>query len=380
MTTHGVKALQQELEPYWDPEYRYSLPPAFYTDAGWLDFEIETLLKREWLCLGRVDEVRNPGDYFTIDVLGEPILVVRGDDGRLRVLANICRHRNMPVAEGRGNCKRFVCPYHAWSYRNDGQLLRAPYLEQQVDPADCALPELKSEVWQGFLFMNPDGQAAPLAPRLSGLDDILKNFHGEEMRHVFVTEETWEANWKCLLENFMEGYHLSRVHPQTLGGRTPTQLCEKLPGGETYTGYRAHYPEGAPLRGKCHADLTDLEKSCSTLFSVFPAMVASQASDVLVYLLLQPEGADRVRIRWGMALYDSDMPAAEIRSRIELWQAINAEDRNKLARLQTALHSRHAVSGPLAPDDFEGTLRDFYGFLVKRLGPRQKPGTSPAKE
>ncbi len=149
MTTHGVKALQQELEPYWDPEYRYSLPPAFYTDAGWLDFEIETLLKREWLCLGRVDEVRNPGDYFTIDVLDEPILVVRGDDGRLRVLANICRHRNMPVAEGRGNCKRFVCPYHAWSYRNDGQLLRAPYLEQQVDPADCALPELKSEVWQG---------------------------------------------------------------------------------------------------------------------------------------------------------------------------------------------------------------------------------------
>lgn len=214
----------------------------------------------------------------------------------------------------------------------------------------------------------PDtGDAPPLAPRLTGLDAILKNFHTDEMHHVFVTEEIWDANWKCLLENFMEGYHLSRVHPQTLGGRTPTRLCEKFESGEGYTGYRANYPHTAPFRGNCHPDLTEKEKSCSTLFSIYPAMVASQSSDVLAYMSLQPAGVDQVRIRWGLSVYDKDMPAAEIQSRVELWQAINAEDQIKLAKVQHALHSKSAVSGPLAPDDFEGTIRDIYGYLAKRL-------------
>lgn len=367
MATNRVNAIRRLLTRYRDPGHRYSLPPECYTDPAWLEYETETLLRREWLCVGRVDELRVPGDYFTFDLLDDPLLVVRGDDGKLRALANVCRHRNMPVAEGRGNTRTFVCPYHAWSYRNDGQLLRAPYMGELPDLGHCGLPELKTEIWQGFLFVNPDGRAAPLAPRLSGLDDAVANYHGDSMYHAFVAEETWPANWKCLLENFMEGYHLSRVHPQTLGGRTPTGLCEKFPGGEGYTGYRARYPDGAPFRGKCHPDLTPLEKSCSTLFSIFPALVASQASDVLVYLTMQPDGVDQVRIRWGMALYDPDLQEAEIRSRIELWQAINAEDRVKLAGVRSGLRSRHAVSGALALDDYEGTLCDINRYLATRL-------------
>ena len=368
MATGVVNDLLAALTAYSDPAYRYSLPPAFYTSADWLDYETENLLGMEWLCLGRVDEIPEPGDYFTPDVLGEPLLAVRGEDRQVRVLSNVCRHRNMQLAEGQGNSKRFVCPYHAWTYQADGQLLRAPFMEGAVDKSRCRLPELKSEIWQGFLFVNLDGNAEPLAPRLGGLDGILANYHSDEMHHVFVTEETWDANWKCLLENFMEGYHLSRVHPQTLGGRTPTKLCGKFPGGRGYTGYRAHYPEQAPLRGKCHPELTELEKGCSTLFSVFPALVASQASDVLVYMSLQPAGVDQVRIRWGMSVYDADMPEEEIRSRVELWQAINAEDQAKLAKVQRSLRSRAAVSGALAPDDYEGTIRDFYGYLVRRMG------------
>lgn len=372
-----IARMRETLRQHADSGVPRSLPPAFYTTERFLACETQQLLRKEWLCLGRVDEVSDPGDYFTVEMLGEPLLVVRGDDARLRVLSNVCRHRSMLVAQGRSRisgapARSFVCPYHAWTYGRDGSLLGAPLMDTQpgFDKESCALPELRSEIWQGFLYVNLDGNAQALAPRLAGLDDILGNYHTDEMRNVFVAEETWDTNWKCLVENFMEGYHLSRVHPQTLGGRTPTRLCEKFPGADAYTGYRSHYPSSAPDRGKCHPDLSERERRCSTIFSVFPCHVASQASDILAYMCLQPAAVDRVRIRWGVSLYDADLPEAEVRQRIALWQAINAEDRAKLSALQKGLNSRYAASSLLAPPDYEGTVWDFYRFLANRLGIR----------
>jgi len=369
-----IVQMRETLGGYLGQDWRYSLPPQFYTSRDFLEFETEELLRREWLCLGRADEVPEPGDYYTIEMLDEQLLVVRGDDRKLRVLSNVCRHRGMLVAQGnsaeQGRARQFVCPYHAWSYDREGGLKRAPMMDPalQLNRKTCRLPELNSEIWQGFLYVNIDGEAEPLAPRLTGLDEVLANYHSDEMHHVFVAEEVWDANWKCLVENFMEGYHLSMVHPQTLGGRTPTQLCEKLPAGEGYTGYRANYPEDAPFRGRCHADLTARERGCSTLFSIFPCQVVSQASDILVYMALQPAGVDKVRIRWGAALYDAGMSPDEVQSRLDLWREINAEDRAKLACVQAGLKSRHAAPGPLAPDDYEGTIWDFYQYLAGRLG------------
>lgn len=366
MSNKQLQQLCERLSVHKGGQHSHTLAPDFYTSPAWLDHETEHLLRREWLCLGRVEEVANPGDYLALEVLGEPLLVVRGNDNTVRVLSNVCRHRSMQLAGGSGHARSFVCPYHAWTYQLDGELLRTPFMDT-VDKKACALPEFRSETWQGFLYVNLDGEAEALAPRLSGLDTILKNYHTDEMHHVFATEEVWDVNWKCLIENFMEGYHLSRVHPQTLGGRTPTKLCEKFAGGEGYTGYKANYPQTAPDRGQCHPDLTERERNCSTLFCVYPAQLVSQASDILVYLCLQPAGTDQVRIRWGVSLYNADLPAAEKQARLDLWQQINAEDRAKLAKVQTALKSKSAVAGPLAPDDFEGTIRDFHGYLAEKL-------------
>ncbi len=354
------------LSDYRGGKHSHTLPPEFYISTTWLEHETEELLRREWLCLGRVEEVANPGDYFTLEVLGEPLLVVRDKGNTVRVLSNVCRHRSMQVAEGSGQARSFVCPYHAWTYQLDGELSRTPLMEG-VDKKSCSLPKLHTEIWQGFVYVNLDGKAEPLAPRLGGLDEVLRNYHTDEMHHVFSIEEVWDANWKCLIENFMEGYHLSMVHPQTLGGRTPTKLCEKFKGGVGYSGYRANYPETAPYRGKCHPDLSDRERNCSTLFCVYPTQLTSQASDILVYMCLQPAGTDQVRIRWGVSLYDADLQEVEIQARIALWQLINAEDKAKLAKVQVALKSKYAVAGPLAPDDFEGTIRDFHGYLADKL-------------
>ncbi|MGB0865130.1 MAG: aromatic ring-hydroxylating oxygenase subunit alpha [Granulosicoccaceae bacterium] len=321
-----------------------------------------------WHCLGRADEIAQTGDFFTTELLGEPLLVVRDEAETIRVLANVCRHRNMPVAEGSGRSKRFICPYHAWSYKLDGALIAAPLMENSQHA--CGLPSHHCEVWQGFIYTNLSPVAEPLAEQLKELDAQLANYHCEQLRHVFVTEEVWPANWKCLVENFMEGYHLSRVHPKTLGDRTPTRLCQKLPSGRAFTGYRAHYPTNAPARGKHHPDLNEEQLSGSSLYCVFPTQVFSIASDVLVYLALQPAGPDHVRLRWGMSVYDHDMPQAEIDARITLWRQINEEDKAKLGKVQAALHSQHAVAGPLAPEHYEGTIFDFIQYYCHSLAPQ----------
>ena len=360
----ALKSIQQRSQ-----EQATALPAFCYTEPAILNYEIDQLLRNEWLCLGRADEIPNPGDYFTTLLFNEPLLIVRGDDKQIRVLSNVCRHRNMLVAEGCGNIERFLCPYHAWSYGRDGRLLFAPRMPEGAlsEIARAGLPRLKHELWQGFIYVNLSGTAEPLAPRLQGLDTILHNYHTEEMHHVFITEETWQVNWKCLVENFMEGYHLSVVHSKTLHHLTPTSLCEKIPGAPAYTGYKSYYPDTAPKRGESHPDLTDRERRCSTLFCVYPCQVVSQSPSLLVYMSLQPQSVDAVKIRWGAACYEDNLDQAEIDNRLQLWHTINKEDRLKLERLQLGLKSSHTGTGPLAPADYEGTIWDFYNYLAQRL-------------
>ena len=250
------------------PDQAKSLPPEFYSSEEFLELEKEEIFRKEWVCVGRVAEIPGRGDYFTTQLLDEPLIVVRGQDKKVRVLSNVCRHRSSVILEGTGTAKNFVCPYHAWTYANDGQLLRAPYMDQVkgFDVKGCRLPEFKTEVWHGFLYVNLDGKAKPLAPRLTGLEPYLENRHPEDMMVSLVQEEIWSTNWKCLAENYMEGYHLSTVHSKDLYDITPTRLCEKIPPGEGYTGYKAHYTRKSPQRKPYHPDMTPEERRFSIFF------------------------------------------------------------------------------------------------------------------
>ena len=103
-----------------------TMPAAFYSSPAFLELEKDAIFRREWVCLGHVGEVAAPGDYFTTELVDEPLLVVRGDDGAVRVLSNVCRHRGNLVAAGKGNKRIFACAYHAWTYGRDGRLKTAP--------------------------------------------------------------------------------------------------------------------------------------------------------------------------------------------------------------------------------------------------------------
>lgn len=340
-----------------------TMPGAFYTSQDQFEREAASVLRRGWHCLGRMDEIPDTGDFFTVQLLNEPLIVVRQADGAIAVLANVCRHRGMPLAEGSGNTKRFVCSYHAWAYDLNGGLMRAARMKNAgFDTKNCGLHRHNMQLWQGFIYVNLDPNAEPLP--IPPLDALLANYDSASFRIAHVAQEVWNTNWKCLVENFMEGYHLSVVHPETLHGYTPTGLARKLVSGNGFTSYAANYPKTITPRGVGAPKLTQDERLRSTLFAVFPTQVASQAASLLVSLSIFPLNAGQIRVKWTLSTYGNDLDAETIAARIALWEEVNREDREKLERMQIALGSEHAVSGPLAEDDYEGTIRDFQLWLA----------------
>ena len=350
-----------------------TLPPEFYTSEAFLELEKEEIFRKEWVCLGRVEEVPKPGDYFTTQLLDEPLIVARGQDKKVRVLSNVCRHRSSVIVEGSGNSKHFVCPYHAWSYANDGRLLRAPYMDKVkgFKVEGCRLPEFATEVWHGFLYVNLDGKAKPLAPRLKGLEPYVRNYHPEDMAVDVVQDEVWPTNWKCLAENFMEGYHLSFTHYKTLHNSTPTRLCEKIPGGQGYTGYKSHHAPKSPPRKPYHPDLSAEERRYSIFFWIFPSHVVGLTPGGSASLSLQPRGVGEVTNRCILSTIDPDPSRRSVAQ--ARFNGIMDEDRVQLALLRRGLKSRYIEPNRLGPPDLEGTVWDMYRYMARRLGLR-KPG------
>ena len=350
-------------------EEALAMPAEFYTSAAFHEIEIETVLRREWLCIGHIGEVRSPGDFFTTEMVGEQLLVVRDSDNTVRVLSNVCRHRGNRVAEGSGNARKFVCQYHTWSYDTAGALIAAPLMKKRpaFDRNKCGLPEFASEIWNGWIFVNLDGTASPLSPRLGGLQEVVKNYHPEERFLVFMEDSEWHCNWKALFENFMEGYHLSATHLKTLHKITPTKLCKKMVSGDAWTGYHAYYDPDYPPRGPFHPDLTEDETTNSPMYGVFPNLVVGMATNFTLFMCLRPNGPDKVRIRWGVTGLENEPDSPEVKDYVDLCRSFNAEDREKLEILQQAMKTRTFEGGPLAPDDYEGTIWDFTKYMARMI-------------
>lgn len=349
----------------------WAMPGEFYTSEGWLEVERRELFAKEWVCVGRVEELASPGDFLATDVVGEPIVVVHGRDGKLRALSNVCRHRGMLVMEGRGNAEHLMCPYHNWTYDTAGVLLRAPLVPERpdFDAAECRLPALPLEVWAGFVFVSLNEACEPLSPRLEGAAALALNYHFESMRLHYVSEEIWDTNWKCLVENFMEGYHLSPLHRETLHRINPTRLCKRYEAGDHYFGCYSGFAQHVDGAASGHPDLTDSEANTSLMIAVPPGLVIGGAGDYSSFICIQPHAVNAVRLKYGLMFYGDDWEPSAVEEAVRLGKETIAEDRRALVDVQRGVASRFYQPGPLAPADFEGTLLDFFQYLARRLLP-----------
>ena len=198
------------------PASPFTLPFRWYTDEEVLRQERSSIFARSWQYGGRAEQVAQPGSFVTVDAGGIPILVTRDADGALRAFLNVCRHRGAVLVEGSGTRRTIQCHYHAWTYDLDGSLRNAPRSEreQAFDRSEWPLLPAGVDVWGPFLFVNPDPAAAPLAEHLGALPEILaRDIDVDGLVFHSRVEFGADANWKVVVENFLECYHCSTAHP-----------------------------------------------------------------------------------------------------------------------------------------------------------------------
>ena len=248
---HELADLKQRLAQCLQraDETPQTLDPGHYTSQAYYELELERIWRNEWICVGHTAEVPAAGDYFALDLVGEPIVVVRGKDDAIRALSSVCRHRLMLVSKPGecGNTAQFVCPYHRWTYGLDGQLESALHMERHADfdTARICLPHFRVEIWNDLIWVNLDDDASALAPRLSGLEAAMAVYKGPPggvMTALY--DKTWGGNWKSQVENNLEGYHHMGMHERSIEGYSPSKNVTNLTSDEYWTRHQVSYERG----------------------------------------------------------------------------------------------------------------------------------------
>ncbi len=225
----------------------WTLPSRFYTDPAVLAEEKEQIFARTWQVVGHVRQLTRAGDYITLQIAGEPLLVARDNQRKLRAFYNVCKHRAGPPAEGCGSRKLLRCGYHGWTYSLEGTLLNAPEMEgtENFRQEDFGLMPVRVEEWSGLVFVNLDEHAPSLSATLGDMPQQAGRFAFERMRLFHRREYVMECNWKTYIDNFLEGYHLPSVHPG---------LNRELDYGKYVTEtYAAYSRQLSPIRGSENA-------------------------------------------------------------------------------------------------------------------------------
>ena len=279
-----------------------TLPAEAFTSRLVYESEIERIFLREWLCAGRVDQIPKPGDYFTLDLLGDKLVIVRGADGQIRVLSRVCRHRAAEVVNGAGNARSFRCPYHAWTYHLDGSLAGAPYMDdaEGFDRKACQLPELRSELWEGWIFVSFDADAPPLGPRLAPLSETLANYRMSGMIAVETATFDSRFNWKVLVDNFMEAYHHIAIHRDTFEPIYPAALSHSPDNDGPYSLlFMPSKEKPVPGMGNLppHGTLAGDEIGRLVAAAVFPFHLFAPSGESLAWYQILPQTFDRFTLR-----------------------------------------------------------------------------------
>jgi choline monooxygenase len=351
----------------FDPRLSHAkTPPAdWYFDPTMLAREKETVFARTWQLVGRAEQVSEVGQYFTATVGDEPVVVVRGADGKLRALSNVCRHRAGPVAEGCGSREMFRCGYHGWSYALDGKLMAMPEWGgvEDFEKEAHALPEFCVETWNALVFVNLDRDCAPLADTLEDLPARLA--HRDLSRMKFALRKDWhvECNWKTYVDNYLEGYHIPVVHPA---------LNRELDYAKYRTETRAFYSiQHSPIRRDRATRLKvddEAEENEAQFFWLFPNLMLNVYPDNYSTNLIVPLAPERTLTIFEWYFDDPEHQAmqAALRRTVEFSDEIQIEDIKICEAVQRGLRSRTYTQGRYSVKRENG-VHHFHGLLADYL-------------
>ena len=358
------------------PEDAQMLDPSYYHSAELFELEKERIFSKEWICLARTEQINKPGDFVTVRLLDEPIVIVRQEDGSVQALSNVCRHRYYPVAKGQGSTRFFACPYHKWTYNLDGTLMGAPGMNNSsFDQSKCRLPQLPTEVWMGFVFVNLDINAEPLAARLSSLTERIADYHLDQWQAPCIFEERWNGNWKLACENALDSYHHMGLHENSVQAIMPGLGTEFVKAHEAWNYHRTPLNELgiSQANGQAPEVVARLEPrdalAMNAIF-VYPNLVIPLLAIGANWLSFVPESIDRTWVFTGMAMDKSildpidDHVALGVATKKTL-AGINQEDSLGTSELQLTTRSAFIERGAICEKEL-GVFY-FYGYLARRL-------------
>ncbi|CAI8176769.1 3-phenylpropionate/cinnamic acid dioxygenase subunit alpha [marine metagenome] len=350
-----------------------AMSPSVYTDHNFLDAELSKIFSRDWFCVGRADALAKPGDYLTLDLADQPILVLRDSTDKLRAMSNVCRHRMSTLLEGRGSIRAIVCPYHAWTYNLDGTLRGAPAMNQNTAfcKSDVVLPNVACEEWLGWVFVSLNPEAVPVVSELQQVQDLVGDFGMENYTETFFETHVWNTNWKILAENFMESYHLPVCHAGTIGGlsKLDEMIC---PPGQASFNYHTILKDDKLKIALAHPNNKNLQgdrRRMTYLLAIYPSLLITLTPGYFWYLSLHPKGVGQVQIAFGGGMspdYVDDPDAqAHFTQLKKLLDEVNVEDKGCTEKVYRGLCSAMATPGHLS--HLERPNYDFAQYLNDKV-------------
>jgi choline monooxygenase len=344
----SVREVVDLYNPHDPLEEAWTIPAPWYFDEGIAELEGASVFGRTWQVLGRADQVRGNGQFFTADLAGEPLVVARGDDGQLRAFYNVCRHHAAAVVtEAQGCAKQFRCPYHGWTYGIDGALKGMVEFDGvcNFDRAKNGLVPVGVDTWENFVFVNLDGRAAPLrdflgvVPELVGPLDLAKKLHFFD-RRVY----TLNCNWKVYVDNYLDGgYHVPHAH------KGLSSVIE-------YTKYTIENFERACLQSSplssdstSEAGVAASRQGRAFYLWLYPNFMINAYEGVMDTNLVLPLGVDRCAVVFDYYFADTSAVAeARHKESIAVSEQVQDEDMAICDAVQRGLASRAYLAGRLS--------------------------------
>jgi Rieske 2Fe-2S family protein len=360
-----------------------TLPGRYYTSPEILAEERERIGRQYWHCVGRVGDIARPGDYFVREVAGESLIVVRDRSGTPRAFYNVCRHRGTrlcELAEGQFS-ETMQCPYHAWTYRLDGQLIGAPHMTEVegFDKREFPLHQAALAEWEGFLFASLAREPEPLDRVLAPLAGRFARYGLAGLRRGHRIDYHVRANWKLVFQNYSECLHCPVIHPELsvvlpyTGGANDLVEGPFLGGYMTITEPNASVTISGRACGAPFPGLSEEDRRRAYYYTVFPNLMLSLHPDYVVYYQIWPEEPGRtvVRCEWLFPPDTAGAPGAEPEGAIEFWDVTNRQDWHICELSHAGISSRAYTPGPYSPRESMPAAWDRAYLAV--MGREQQP-------
>ncbi|MGE0828184.1 MAG: aromatic ring-hydroxylating dioxygenase subunit alpha [Hyphomonadaceae bacterium] len=341
-----------------------SLPAWLYTDPAFFELEREKIFRTAWHIMGHISDAPDPGDYVTLDILGDRIVTLRGKDGVLRSFHNVCRHRAAKLApEPRGACgHRLVCPYHAWSYGLDGAFMGAPKWQgfDALDAKQIGLAPVEQEIFMGFIFIRLASGLPSVAEMMAPYAEELAEFELEKLvPNGRVTLRPRSVNWKNITDNYSDGMHIPVAHPgltRLLGDSYKIEAREWV---DKMSGRLQMRPSPNPSERMyqkliaAQAHIPAARRDLWVYYKLWPNLAFDLYPDQVDFMQMIPVSPTETIIREIAYVHpgaDREMRAARyLNWRIN--RVVNAEDTALIEGVQAGMNSRAYTTGPLSPSE-----------------------------